>query len=286
MASSRYYAPDDIVHENTPYFKGDESFDDGSVTDHKLQVDDLECSLNSISPFYTRFSIVFCLSDLGFGARRRRVWTWMRHTASVHLMQMPPGTSQTELFKMMFFRHRTMNAASYLMLPDEILDKHRERWYKSGMFGPFGSGSNKVRLLYYQDAYDQHVAVHGRRSLPPASLIDINSNYKFSKWDISKQGAAIAPTLTGKSQLYDIVSQREVPPIVHMAMLGFPVPELAPQAFAQHFPFPSLVSVYPRGDDRPRILKDTEVKTMSGNSFAVPHAGGVLQFILSTSKLI
>ena len=95
--------------------------------------------------------------------------------------------------------------------------------------GPFGSSVLKVRLQQYKDFDDEKMALAKK---PPVRLANLDQNSHF--WNTSP----FAPSLLQGSLLFDLVREREVLPVEHLLIQGFPVPGFADEAMANVFPFP------------------------------------------------
>eukprot|EP00969_Alexandrium_andersonii_P075090 3311483-Alexandrium_andersonii.AAC.1 len=86
------------------------------------------------------------------------------------------------------------------------------------------------------------------------------------------------PALLKGSLLYDLVKDVEVLPVQHWLAQGLPAPVLVSEQEAAWFPFPSLLK---HCSDSPDVLKDTEVRALSGNMMHASCIGACFVFVLA-----
>ena len=140
--------------------------------------------------------------------------------------------------------------------------------------GPFGDSVMKVRLQQYMELDRLKRCLAGS---PPCLMLNLQQNIMYFNQSI------YAPSLLQKSHLYDVVAMREVLPIEHLLIQGFPVPSLVKEELARYFPFPGLVQAkHTTSVDK---LSCTELRRLAGIGFNWPSAGAMIMLIMMVSGL-
>ena len=91
------------------------------------------------------------------------------------------------------------------------------------------------------------------------------------------------PRLITNSALYDLAEEKEALPIIHFLMMGFPVPFFVSKDLGACFPFPDIIALEPSDDSS--ILKDGEIRSLTGNGFHWAIMGASMMFSLATSTV-
>ena len=118
-------------------------------------------------------------------------------------------------------------------------------------------------------AAERGVYQHSTKDTAHSSIIvDLNQNVEWAAMGLD----VCLPLLRG-AEPYDLVSDRPLHILERLLLHGFPVPGLADETFAKHFPFPSLL--------RDGGLTPGQLKSLTGNGMVLQVAGAVLLYLLS-----
>ncbi|CAK0796209.1 unnamed protein product [Prorocentrum cordatum] len=142
--------------------------------------------------------------------------------------------------------------------------------------GPFGDAVMKVRLHQNLERADCERCLEAK---VPIQIVNLFQNDLF--FGVSKY----APSLLQRSMLFDIISMKEILPIEHLLIQGFPVPQYVANDAGQFFPFKSIVMAeYPPVSED--VLQCAELRSICGVGFSWPAIGAVLMMVLATSHSI
>ena len=336
--ASKYYEPDDIVHECSPNFRPEQLERDLNKTDPEGEDEgedesDSDCEglshhcypkcpssrptdptrgADDATRTYKMFSLRFSPVDRGIPMSRKRVYTWFRLSLFVDILV--EETCLQSNFQDMFFAECTSNASIYMVASEQQLLDHQRSWvdaksmgwmvdyelegregreppvppedqaYRAGMkvreimseSGPFLDPAFKIRSQKYLEHYNQI------EPPPPVNIVNLMQTSEF----FGPCTVLVVPSLLRNSWLYDIASSREVLPVQHLLMLGFPVPGMCGLALSRHFPFPGIVSCEPSPFAlKWLMLSDTQIRTVTGNAFHLSSIGAFLTFIWAVGQL-
>jgi len=287
--SCRYFQVDDLVTECTPAFKPEPFLD----IMNKEPSDDLSCPLReeAASP-YAMESLTFSPTDLGFPSLRKRLYAWLWRQRTVQRTIAGDGGS---IFQELFYRTCAADARIFLQADPAVRRSHQKAWAEErgegwvlGMIegpsssdggalldlGPFGRSILRVRRDQYREALQN--SMKDKPGPMPVLLVNLsqNADFMFNK-------STMAPCLLSCSMLFDLASDREVLPVEHFLIQGFPVPGLVSEALSRYFPFPDIVQLpFPSSEMH---LKCSEIRAVTGKGFSWPAFGAVAMLLLSTS---
>ena len=91
----------------------------------------------------------------------------------------------------------------------------------------------------------------------------------------------IFPSLMQTSQLYDLVTNTEVVPSLHLVVQGWPVPGIAHNDVSRNFPLSDVISA--EHDPDPKFLQEAQLRSLAGNSMHWASIGAFVLFALATS---
>ena len=141
--------------------------------------------------------------------------------------------------------------------------------------GPFGEATLRVRKEQYLEKPAVKAALSKSAKV---LLVNLHQNSHFFSDN------QYAPSLLQRSQLYNLVTMKEVLPIEHFLIQGFPVPGLAEDRLSKFFPFKSLVQAKWHND--PSKLNDQEMRSITGIGFSWPAFGAILSFVMCSTRVL
>jgi len=316
--ANKYYEPDDICHECSPNFHPEQLLDDLNKTEPQGPEDDdssdsgSECypkcpSSRPTDPTedsartYKMFSVRFSPVDRGIPMSRRRVYSWFRLSLFVDLIV--EETRLQSIFEDLFFAECTLDASIYMVASEQQLVNHQRSWVEArsmgwmldhdlegvppedrasrvamkvreimGDSGPFLDPAFKIRFQGYLEHYKKV------EPPPPVNIVNVMQTPEF----FGPCTVLVAPSLLRNSWLYDIASMREVLPVQHFLMLGFPVPGMCAPAVSRRFPFPGIVMCEP---SCPVVLSDAQIRAVTGNAFHLSSISAFLTFMWAVGRL-
>ena len=115
-------------------------------------------------------------------------------------------------------------------------------------------------------------------SHPNVQFANLMQNAEIGWYSDSK----LAPRLLRGSCLYDVVTDKEVLPLQHLLIQGFPVPGWAPLAITEYFPFANMISIE---DPQANQLSECQLRTLTGDGFHWASIGAILSFMWSVASL-
>ena len=155
-------------------------------------------------------------------------------------------------------------------LPDELAAEAFDRFMTIDAhfheLGPFAGVGYRLR---------KDRALSNRLMLvnpPPIHIVNLAQDPQSFGYSSSRN----APRLLRGSYLYDLVSNREILPLQHLLIQGFPVPGWAPAAAAHAFPFPGLINATMGPNSQQ--LSDTELRSLTGDGMHWNLLGSVILF--------
>jgi hypothetical protein len=291
--STRYYEPDQVGHECVAGFDETELRD--ILSQHATEsMPLLKCPMSRpdcACAGYGMFSTVFSSSHTGVPSDRIRKYSLFNLLATESFVACPQRL--LDLFQQIFFRDCVADASIYMQVPESFTKDHLERkaqkynvdWMVEYCSGSASSGEDGADIGKFSDdlmqssfkvrrvAYRLKAALQPGFNEMPVAIVNLVQTAGYMQGRLQTR----APALLRGSCLYDLVSDKEVLPIQHWLIQGFPVPGFVDEELSANFPFPSLLP----GHKDP--LHDKEVRTLTGNSMHVAAVGAWVLFAWSAS---
>ena len=281
--STRYRKPAGVIHENAPgwddqptmqIFCGSSRkrnlaslFSDVGRDAHRS---DLEGDLCLQPP-------ALCPTDLGRPSRRKRKYTlWLlKRTLKLNI---PPSTCFFDIFQDIFYRTMESTAAVYRCAPDELVARHNcagvERQgfqvHPADVTGSMAlTPGPALRLSGFEELAAKRGILKDGVWQVGVALVNITHRPGF----IKQIDCACAPALMRRSDLFDLVTSRELVGPEYWAIQGYPHPDMIRSALSTAFPFSDM------------DLTLTQVRHLTGNGMHLACVGAMLAFFLGCTLL-
>jgi len=204
---------------------------------------------------YGMFSFVFSPTQLGIPSDRKRRYTQFN---LAEVLDFASNQEDLEVkFKAIFFRRLIIDASVYLVATEDMLIAHRRRlarkdgwdWFLEHLEAQASEDARSADVVQellgdalcfipygLRNRICSYLLLARERGLLSGAiaLTNLTQNASFSRQ--FNYGAALA--LLRGSYLFDWVTMRDIIPMEHWLIMGFPVPGVVSADLSANFPFP------------------------------------------------